>query len=132
MDAIMEKAKEIGLLIKEDDRVKRIAVAEVALSADFGLQKKIQQFNEARNKMFELMDKGVEDKAIVDPLNEEIKKIYDEVMANPVMKEYDDAKNGLENLMNEVNNVINFYVTGEEQGCSPSKCSSCQGGCQGH
>lgn len=130
MDTIMEKAKEIGMLIKEDDRVKRLSLAEVAFSADFNLQSKIKEFNDARNKMFEMMNKGVEDKAVIEPLNEEIKKIYEEVMANPVMKEYNEAKTALENLIGEVNNVISYYVTGEEQGCNQSNCSSCQGGCQ--
>lgn len=132
MDLIMDKAKEIGLLIREDDRVKRLSLAEVAFSSDFSLQKQIKTFNEARNKMFELMNQGIDDKGVIDPLNTEIRKLYEEIMADAVMKEYNSAKEGFEKLLSEVNDVIYYHATGEESGCNPSKCASCQGGCGGH
>ena len=54
---------------------------------------------------------------------------YGELCLNPVIKEFVTSKQAAENLLSEVNSIIHFYVTGEEEqgGCS-GNCSSC-GGC---
>ena len=54
---------------------------------------------------------------------------YGALCLNPVIKEFVEAKQDAEKLLSEVNSIIHFYVTGEEQqgGCS-GNCSSC-GGC---
>ena len=127
MDAIIEKAKELGLIIKEDTRVKRVAVAQVAFSADFALQKNLKEFNDSRDKMMEMMNEGVEDTSLIDPLNDKIKALYEVILETPAWKEYSAAQEEMGKLMEEVNNVINFMITGEEA-CSSSKCASC-GGC---
>jgi len=127
-EKIIEKAKELGQLVKDDDATKRYTLAEIAVNSDLGLQYMLREFNEKRNKMFDLMSSGNEDKAVIDPLNDEIKKLYDEIMANKTMAELNAAKDELDKILNQINSIINFYVTGEESGgCSPDKCASCHG-----
>ncbi len=58
----------------------------MAFSSDFSLQKQIKTFNEARNKMFELMNQGIDDKGVIDPSIPNIRKLYEEIMADAVMR----------------------------------------------
>ena len=43
------------------------------------------------------------------------------------IKNYVDAKKKFDDMVNGVNNVINVYIMGEQQGCTHD-CSTC-GGC---
>lgn len=130
MEKIIEKAKELGLLIKEDPRVKRVAAAQVAVDGNPGIQEKVKLFNEKRDLLIEVAGKDDRDEAEVNKINEEVKAIYDEIMKNPIMKEFNEANSKYEAMMTQVNNIITFYITGEmPQTCSPSACASCGGGC---
>ena len=128
MDEILSKAKELGILMKERSETHRMKLAEVAMSANFELQKKIKEFDDIRQKVFEMMNEGVEDKTIIDPLNEQLKELYSQITAHPVMVEFDAAKKAFEDMSKKVNNAVQYEITGEIQGgCSASDCASCSG-----
>ncbi len=129
MREINEMAKELGEKIKEDERTKRLQLAELAVQADMSMQDKMKEFNELRDRMMGLMEKGVDDRSIIDPLNAQIKELYGEITGGPAMKEYNQAKTKFDEMMQNVNNIIMFYVTGELPGCDPSDCAGCGGGC---
>ncbi len=58
---------------------------------------------------------------------------YNDLLKNDVIREYTETKEAAEGLLAKVNQIIKFYIVGEEEhshehgGCSGS-CSTC-GGC---
>ncbi len=66
-------------------------------------------------------------------MNEKLRALYGEVMAHPAMVAYNEAKQGLDKLLNDVNNIITMCVQGADPAtCEPSACTgSCStcGGC---
>lgn len=129
MREINEKAKELGELIKESEQFKRMQLAELAVNSNTALQDQFKEFNALRERMMGLMDKGIDDKTIIDPLNLQIKDLYEKVMQSDLMKEYNEARKDFDSMLQNVNNIMMFYITGELPGCSESDCASCGGGC---
>lgn len=129
MQEILAKANELGQLIKESEVAKTMLAAEQAVEADVELQKKIGAFNEKREMMMDMMQQGSEDQEKIASLNDEIRQLYDAIMANKHMTDYNTARQAFDDMSSKVNGIITYYITGQnpaEGGCSGS-CSSCAG-----
>ena len=71
---------------------------------------------------------------MIKALDEDIKDVYSRIMSNQNMMIFNGAKNALEQLISEVNQIVTMCANGEDpdtcqvsHGCSGS-CSTC-GGC---
>lgn len=126
---ILVKARELGELLGESTELNRLKKAEAELENDErGMalledQRLLQAelIRAARDKNREVQINDVKDLLI---------SKQNEIDSYFVTHEYVDAKKDFDELMKNVNSVITFAITGEE--CSPSKCSSCGGGCGSH
>ncbi|NLK86861.1 MAG: YlbF family regulator [Clostridiaceae bacterium] len=125
MDVLI-KAKELGESLAASPVVKRLRSAETALEAD---DRGMSLLEDQRLLQMELIKATREKNAEVD-----LKDIKDmllgkqkEIDEYPLTHEYMEAKAEFDDLMKNINDIITFAVTGEA--CSPSKCSSCGGGC---
>lgn len=47
-------------------------------------------------------------------LDEKIKKMYNEIMQNPSMKAFDKAKNDMDEMLSQINNIITMSANGEK------------------
>lgn len=131
---VISKVRELGKAIQQDERFIRYAKARLENDNNKELQAAIGQFNIARMELDREMEAEQRDEQKVKELNEKLRSIYSEVMANPVMVEYNTAKVALDGLVNEINTVITKSLDGEDPetcetttNCSGS-CSTC-GGC---
>lgn len=124
---VIEKTHELGELIKNDERVIKYNEAKTAHDSDSELQALISQFNLERMGMMNEVNKADKDDKKVEEYQKKVQELYQTIMANQTMKAFADASREIEEMITEINNLINFYVTGEEpSGCSGS-CSSCSG-----
>lgn len=131
MNIIIEKAQELGKLIAESEIKKEAVRATDDMNNDETAVLLLATYNQTRKEQLEKL-KGKE------PSKEEIeafKKLMDEefkkIMQNDKIASYVAANKALDSLMEQVNAVMAYFITGEEQhksgGCSGS-CSTC-GGC---
>ena len=127
---ITEKAKELGQMIAESSEYKRLIKAEMTQNNDKEAQALINAYNDKRKNIAENM-KGKElSQDEMNAVKEDLQKAFDSLSENLTVKEFIAAKKGFDELMQSVNSIISYYVTGEEPAnCSPSKCNSCSG-CQ--
>ncbi len=130
---VIKTARELGKAIQSDERFIRYAKARLANDNDTDLQNAIGNFNIKRMELEKAASEENKDEAAIKVLNEELRKIYGEVMANKTMVEYNTAKALVDQMMSEVNIVISKSLDGEdpetltvESGCSGS-CSTCDG-----
>lgn len=131
---VIEKARELGKAIQQDERFIRYAKARLANDSDKALQEAIGQFNIARMELDREVNSENKDDEKVKELNENLRKIYGDIMSSPAMVEYNTAKAELDTMVNEVNVIISKSIDGEDpetcdvnSGCTGS-CSTC-GGC---
>ena len=134
----LDTARQLGAAIQQDERYIRFKEASAASDTDTELQNKIGEFNTMRmNLSAELHKEESErnsEKMVA--LESDIKTLYDEIMAMPNMIAYNDAKAGLDDLINSVQFIISIAANGGDpmtcpdhapSGCGGS-CSTC-GGC---
>ena len=124
MTAIIEKTKELGALLQASAQVQRYNAAKAAYEADEEVQKLVKEYNLQRMNMMNAGD----DETRMAELEERVKGIYNQVVASASMIEMQAAGQALQELLNQVNGVISFYVTGEEPNSCTHDCSTC-GGC---
>ena len=131
---VIDKARELGKLIQQDERFIRYAKARLANDSDSELQDAIGQFNIVRMELDKEVSSDNKDDQKVKELNEKLRKVYSDIMSSPAMVEYNTAKAELDNMVNEVNVIISKSLEGEDPetcdtsvGCAGS-CDSC-GGC---
>lgn len=131
---VIAMARELGKAIQQDERFIRYAKARLANDSDSALQEAIGQFNIARMELDREVNAENKDDEKVKELNENLRKIYGDIMSSPAMVEYNTAKAELDTMVNEVNVIISKSIDGEDpetcdlhSGCTGS-CSTC-GGC---
>ena len=118
---VMELAKALGEALKKTDIMRRAEAAEIAFEGDEQLQADMNEYNVQQEAMAQ-----TEDEAFRAVIRERLDELYHKIISNPKYGEYLSANEAVNRLMSEVNEEINFAVTGKHS-CSGS-CSSC-GGC---
>ena len=131
---VIEKARELGTAIQQDERFIRYAKARLANDSDKDLQDAIGQFNIFRMELDREVSSDDKNDDKVKELNEKLRKVYSDIMSSPAMVEYNTAKAELDNMVNEANVIISKCIDGEDpDACDTSSactgsCASC-GGC---
>lgn len=131
MSKVMEKANELGEVLKQDERFVAYEAKKAQHDNDLELQNEISEFNLLRMNLDNEFKKEERDDEKVNSVQKLLEDQYKSIMENQNMKEFMLAREDLEAIVNNIYSVINYYITGEEQGCNDSKCGSCGGGC-GH
>lgn len=128
MDAVL-MAREVGKLIQQDERYNAYVTARKVNDDDAELQKLISDFEAKRYELNMEMTKTDKDADKLKELDGVIKNLYGEIMANPSMVKFNEAKNAMDGLLAEINNVITASANGEDPETCPSKPSGCSGSC---
>lgn len=122
---IIEKAHELGEMIKDSKEMEALSLAEKVQQEDSDAQQLIADFNIKRlNLAREIQGGKISEEEAIKKNNEAFSEMVEK---SESIKKYVEAKKQFDNLVNSVNNVINIYIMGEQQGCTHN-CSTC-GGC---
>lgn len=130
MSNVTEKIHALGEAIQKDPRHIAWKSAKEAQEADIALQEKISRFGSIRDQLMEANMAQSRDDAKITALSDEMRALYEEIMANEVMVTFSEAQENLNELMGEINGLIQFYVTGEEPSSCGGDCAGCSG-CSG-
>ena len=122
---IFEKTRELGEMIQNSEEMKAAKAAEAAQAADETAQTLMQEFNLKRINLARDMQNG---KITREDAIKQNNEAFEELCAkNESIKNFVDAKAKLDAVVNQVNQILNFYITGQDPNCTHD-CSSC-GGC---
>ena len=131
---VIDKARELGRAIQQDERFIRYAKARLQNDSDSELQDAIGQFNIVRMELDREVGSDNKDDLKVQELNEKLRKLYRLIMSSPGKVVYNTANAEGVIMVNEVNVIISKCIDGEDpdtcdttSGCTGS-CASC-GGC---
>lgn len=125
---ILEMAKKLGMAIAESDLMAAVKAAEDKQNNDEEAQRLIGEYNLKRIQLAQKVQKENPSKEEMEAVRQELADEFDKLMKNDVIKEFIEARKALDATLEQVNNIISFYVTGKtSNGCS-ADCSSC-GGC---
>ncbi|MBE6852926.1 MAG: YlbF family regulator [Ruminococcus sp.] len=125
---IIEKTRELGKMIQQDERYKAYVAAREGNDNDPDLQQLISEFNVKRSELNNEMIKDDKDTEKLKSLDEEIKTLYGKIMDSEPMIKFNEAKSEMDSLLSQINNIITMCANGED----PDTCSttpSCSGSC---
>lgn len=125
---ILEMARELGQKIANSELMERAKKAEETQNNDEAAQKLIGEYNLKRMQLAQRVQKENPTKEEMEAVRTELSEEFDKLMQNESIKNFIDAKKELDAVLEQVNNIISFYVNGKSEGGCSSDCSSC-GGC---
>lgn len=137
MEETIRLARLLGKHLQETAAYKQMQMSRAAVDDDKALQNLIGEFNLKRMNFNQIMsadpDKAESDenKAKIQKLNEEIQKLYSDIMLNPNMQLYADAQGAVSELLEQVNYILSQAANGSDPDlvdpadhCT-GDCSSC-------
>ncbi len=124
-DKIIEIAKLLGDIIKEDEKVKALEEAQKAYNTDSEVLLLMTEYSVQQQLLTEAYTKGIDDETS-NKITARINDIYDQILATKAYKAYEAAQNEVNELMQLVNDTITRQISGASE-CTHD-CSTC-GGC---
>lgn len=122
---IIEKAHELGDLIQKSEEMKALRATEKAQAEDEAAQELVKDFNLKRMNLARDMQEGrLSQEEAIKKNNEAFSEMTEKSQA---IKDYVEAKKTFDKLVSNVNNVINIYIMGGEEGGCTHDCHSCSG-----
>lgn len=131
MSKVTECARALGEAIVASDEYKNMQVAESAAMGDAQVAEAMSRYLELKEQVQSEMRSAEPDADKIVRLGEEMDEAQRTLNAMPAVDAMTESRQRFSELMNQVNRVLEFIITGEiEQqggGCS-GNCGSC-GGC---
>ncbi len=124
---IFEMAKLLGLAIREDERIKKLEETKKAYEEDPMIRQLTAEYDVQQKALAAAYQGENRDETFINAINGRITAIYEEVIATEAYKNYENAQNAVNDLMEQVNNAITAAVSGvEPDGCTHN-CATCKG-----
>lgn len=124
---ILQTAKELGQAIADSELMAAVKKAEDIQNNDEKAQALIGEYNLKRMQLAQRVHKEDLTKEEMEEIRTELSAEFDKLMQYDVISNFITAKKELDALVEQVNNIITFYVTGQTPGGCSSDCSSCSG-----
>lgn len=122
---IFEKTRELGEMIRASKEMEEVKAAEAAQEADETAQTLLKEYNLKRMNLVRDMQAG---KITHEEAVKQNSELFEATIANnEIIAAYIEKKKQFDGMVNEINQILNYYITGQEPGCTHD-CSSC-GGC---
>ena len=125
---IMELAEALGKAIKGSDVYAKYLQAKETYDNNEVANDKIMEYGIQQQALAIEASKEDHDDQAMDQIQKRLDALYNEICSDETFLALDAAQNAMTELMNQVNQTINYHITGE-QPCTHD-CSTC-GGC-GH
>lgn len=124
-ERIFEKAKELGELIAHSQVKARADEANRALSADATAVDLISSYNDKREEKMAALEGRQPSAEEAREINEYLQQEFNKIAENPVIREYIEANQTLDQVLSQMDQIIRNAISGSG-GCSGS-CASCSG-----
>ena len=128
MDNVFEKTRELGEALLESEAYKRMKAAEEKAMQNAQGAEMMALYLEKRGQIQEMMELENPDPGAMKRLSDEMDEIQEKLQLIDDIAELTAARSEFNGLIGQINQVLQFIVTGrmEEAGCSGS-CDSCKG-----
>ena len=124
---VIQMTRELGKLIQADERYSAYQNAKDVNDKDEKLQELIGKFNIKRVELNTEMSKDDKDTEKLKALDVDIKNLYGDIMINPSMIAFNNAKTAMVDMLAQINTIITSSANGEDPETCPA--SSCTGSC---
>lgn len=128
MAEIFEKARELGEAIIESKEYKELKKAEMEQENDPEAMKLLADYSALRSKLAEEIQKGEVAEDRMAEIRQALEDAYEKVTENDHIVAYINSQRIFQSIIDQMNNIISFHITGKMPGSCSGSCDSC-GGC---
>ena len=129
MDAVFQKTRELGQALMESEAYLKMKEAEDRAMRNEEAARTMGEFLERRQQLHELMQSENPDPGAMKRLSEEMDALQERLRMMDDIAALNEARNEFNGLIGQINQVLQFIVTGkmdEPSGCTGS-CDTCPG-----
>ena len=129
MSKVTDCARALGEAIVASEEYKNMQVSENAAMSDPAVAEKMSRYLEIKEALGNLMCQPEPDPELMASYGQQMDEIQRELNAMPVVDAMTSSRQQFSELMNSVNRILEFVITGEVPqtgGCS-GNCSGCSG-----
>ncbi|MBR3502908.1 MAG: YlbF family regulator [Clostridia bacterium] len=129
MNTVFEKTRELGEALMASEEYKAMKAAEDAAMADAEAAGLLDRYLEAKTKLEELLKNSDPDRDEIQALGESMQDLQSQFQSVPVIIEMTRTRDEFDGLIDQVNQVLHFIITGEmeENGGCGGACETCPG-----
>ena len=128
MNNVQECARALGEAIVASEEYKTMQLAEKEAMSDPAATEAMSRFMEIRNAMNEEMGKPEPNPELLAQYGNEMDEIQRALNSMPAIEAMTTSRQQFSALMNQVNKILEFIITGDvEQGGCSGNCSGCRG-----
>ena len=129
MSKVTDCARALGEAIVASEEYKNMQTTEAAAMGDPAVAQAMARYMELKNKLGEVMCSQNADADQISTLGRERDEIQQNLSAMPAVDAMTTARQQFSELMNQVNRVLEYIITGElpQQGGCSGNCSGCSG-----
>lgn len=129
MAEIFEKARELGEAIIESKEYKELKAAELKQENDEEALALLKEYSDVRTRLGAEIQKGDVSEERIAEIREELEEAYSKMTTNDTITAYINAQRTFQAVIDQMNNILAFHITGKMPGGCSGSCSSCGGGC---
>lgn len=129
MAEIFEKARELGEAIIESKEYKELKEAELRQEQDEEALTLLKEYSDVRSRLASEIQKGDVDDSRIAEIREELEEAYEKMTTNDSITAYINAQRTFQAIIEQMNNILSFHITGKMPGGCSGNCSSCGGDC---
>lgn len=135
---LIQMARDLGAAIQQDERYLALQKANEVNEADEQLNNLIGEIQMIQMSYQNEAGKDDADKQKLEAYDKRFSEVYNSVMENSNMKNFQAARQDIDELMKYITGILTLCVRGEDPAtCEPQPehdcsggCSSCGGGCE--
>ena len=128
-NTIIEKAQELGTLIADSAESNRLSAAAEAMNNDEEATTLLRTYNDNRKKATEALRGTDPTKEQLEEYRNYVQAEFEKIAENALIAEYIEASKEFDLLVNQVNAVLSYFITGQEQESAEGGCSGNCAGC---
>ena len=125
---IFDKARELGEAIVNSNEYKTLKLAEAKQEQDEEAMKLLQEYSAIRKTLGEEVSKGDVSKERMEEIRGAVEEAYEKVTTNDIIVEYLNAQSAFQAIIDQMNTIISYHITGQLPGGCSGSCATC-GGC---
>ena len=134
MEKVLNQAEQLAEAILESEEYIKMRIAEQATMRDEAAAALLAEYSQRRSAVETLLTSNDLDHSALAEAGERLETVEKAIDDNPMIQTMREANTAFSDMMQQINKIIKYVVTGEMEeaqgGCSGS-CGSC-GGCGGH
>ncbi|MEA4899457.1 YlbF family regulator [Bacillota bacterium Meth-B3] len=129
MNQVFLKTRELGEALLLSSEFQQMKEAEAVAMKNPEAALNMGRFIECRNRIQELLEQENADSEQLKALSEQMDAYQEKLQSLPDIAKLNEARESFSNLIEQVNSVLRFIVTGEMNDQSESEGDGCGGSC---